>query len=91
MSEIFLTTADVEKRLAELQEKYGLTSEQFCMNQESRARVCEEDEFEWEVYLEHQAALREQEDILHREYLRRLNAADAEPRNAASYFMGVAA
>jgi hypothetical protein len=91
MPEVVLTNADIEKRLKTFEGKYSLSSTEFQVNPEARARVSDDDEFEWEAYLEHQAALREMGERLHREYLQRLTTVDNEPRNTAAYLAGVAA
>ncbi|MGE5113885.1 MAG: hypothetical protein ACM3JB_23725 [Acidobacteriaceae bacterium] len=91
MPYVVLTTADVEHRLKELQDKYGLSNEEFQNSERARCRVSDQDEFDWDVYLEHQAALREEQETLHRDYLRRLVSVEQSTSNSAEYFAGVAA
>jgi hypothetical protein len=72
MAETILTLRDVETRLDGLQQKYGFSSEQFQNDRGERARVSDEDEFEWDAYLHHRAALKEAEEMAHRAYIRRV-------------------
>lgn len=69
MSEIILTLREIQLRLLELRRKYQCSNEDFRSSPEVRARVSDEDEFEWEAYLAHADALREREEALHRGYL----------------------
>jgi hypothetical protein len=78
MPEITLTTTDIENKLQELQHRYGISTLEFQTNPDARARVSDEDEFEWDAYIEHQYAIKDMEETLHREYLQRLGSPLAE-------------
>ena len=73
MPEVILTLRAIRSRLRELREKYECSNEEFRSDPEIRARVSDEDEFEWEAFLAHQECTLQEEEDLHREYLARLD------------------
>jgi len=78
MSETILTLRAVQTRLRELRKKYRCSNDDFLLNPDIRARVSDEDEFEWESYLAHEECLLEAEEELHHRYLLTVSVAPQE-------------
>jgi|HubBroStandDraft_6_1064221.scaffolds.fasta_scaffold01157_8 hypothetical protein len=77
--EIYLTLPEVEAHIRSLEEKYGVPTIEFLRNASVRERVSEDDNFEWEAYLDHRRELREIDEELRREYIKALSQPSSTP------------
>lgn len=68
---VVLRLIDVEESISRLEHKYGTKSSNFLLDEDNRARVSEDDLFEWEALLDHRDQLKQVQEDLHREYLSR--------------------
>lgn len=95
LPELTLNRTDIDLQLREFERKYGISSLDFRTQPDLRARVSGEDDFEWDVLLEHldalNAAQEEAEQAMHRAYLRQLTRGNANNEDSSSYLAQVAA
>jgi hypothetical protein len=68
---VMLSISDIEAAIGRLEDKYGVSSLNFLLDDEKRAMVSEDDIFEWEALLDHRNQLEEIQEDLHRKYLSR--------------------
>ena len=73
--EEFLSIADLEELIRRLEEKYGRTTLDFLRDPEFRAKVSEDDMFQWDAFISHRTELREIENDVRRQYLQQVSQA----------------
>lgn len=79
LSETYLSLVEVEARIRFFEQKYGVSTMEFLRNSVIRARVSEDDIFEWEAYLDHRRELRNIDEELRREYIKALSQPPTAP------------
>ncbi len=71
MEQVMLNLQDVERVIRAFERKYGISSVEF-LKSVGNQEVSEDDDFEWEAYLDHRRNLREIHEQLHRDYIERV-------------------
>jgi hypothetical protein len=67
--EVSLTLSEVTAAIQKFEAKYGFSTVEFFANASQRAKVSEDDDFQWESLNDHQSELAHIEEELRREYL----------------------
>jgi hypothetical protein len=68
MEQVILNLQDVERVIRFLEQKYGMSSEEF-LRSVGNPDISEDDDFEWEAYLDHKRNLLEIHAERHRDYV----------------------
>ena len=94
LKEVYLSLPEVEARLRSLESKYDFATSEFLRDAGFRARVSEDDSFEWEALIDHRSELRRIDVELRREYINRLtqpSAAELSDRPSGNDQLALAA
>ena len=88
--ERFLSLAEVDDCLQQLEEKYGRTTLDFLRDADFHQTLPEDDLFKWEAFIAHRVELRSIENDLRRGYLETI-AQESEPAPSANNNLALAA
>lgn len=69
IKEVSLTMNEVTAFIQKLEEKYGFSTVEFFSDASLRAKVSEDDDFQWEAFNDHRSELARIEEEVRREYL----------------------
>ncbi len=67
-----LTLAELDRRIRELEGKYGIATVIFLKDPNSRAAISEDDVLMWETYIDFRRELRDLDERMQRRYLGRI-------------------